>query len=612
MQSFLKGVLAGSVGVMCSVSVLGQQGGRTLPPAASAPLDSLRAALHRPGLPDTARVLQLVAISKRYMATDLDSARWYSEQGLALARRCGFGRGEVKALNNLAAAAFYSSDYPTAQHTFEAELRAAQRAHDQENIGHAYLGLGNVASVLKNEAQARAYFMQAREAYAACRPRNIRGELLVLHNLANGYLSATATPRQLARVRMFVNQGLRLSNQANSPQTTKLKLVLGTVQALSHQPDSATATWQNVLRVCHAHADFSTEGEAWLHLADLAQSQNQPELALLRAQQAAKLFRQLKDDNLLAQILDMKASLLAALHRPEAYDTLRRYTELRDTLLSRERLEAVATAQAQFKQTEQQARIRALEQERRIAELEAGQRTVRTRLLLGGLALGGLLLAGAGMGTYRRRQQRREAALRNQLAADLHDDVGSLLTQISMQTDLLQEGLVPLGAQPALWAGLAENSRAALRQLNDVVWNLDAQNDSVPDLLNRLRDYAHEVLVPTGRDVRFVTDKVWESPALSATVRRHLYFIYKEVMHNILKYAPATATVTVALHCQMPLLVLEVVNDGPVLSAPAESGRSSGHGLRNIRARAQAMGGSATAGAQATGGFAVRVQVPVS
>ena len=71
------------------------------------------------------------------------------------------------------------------------------------------------------------------------------------------------------------------------------------------------------------------------------------------------------------------------------------------------------------------------------------------------------------------------------------------------------------------------------------------------------------------------------------------------------------ATVTVSLHRQGHLLVLEIVNDGPVLRASAAPGRSSGHGLRNIRTRAQALGGNATAAALPTGGFAVRVEVPV-
>lgn len=573
-------------------------------------LDSQRAWLRRPALPDTTRVKLLFTIGKTYLQTDLDSARTYAARAVALARRTGFRWGLVRALNNLGAAYYYQSDLPGAQRTFEAELRAARLPGDQLYVGHAYLGLGNVASDLEDIAQSRRYYERAREVYAACRPRNVRGELLVLHNLANSYLpddSEGPTPpkrEDLLRARQLARQGLRLLNQPDSPLGTHLQLVLGTAQQLLGQPDSAATNWQHVLRVSRAHPDLQVQSEAWLHLAELARAQGRLPLALARTEQATTLMRQAGELEVLSKALDIKADLMARLHLPGAYDTLRGYTALRDTLLRQVSLTAVATAQARFAVAEQRTRIQRLEQQRRITELEQEQRTIRTRLLLGALGAGALLLAGGSFVLYRRRQQGRETALRRQLAADLHDDVGGLLSQIALQSDLLQEGLLA----PAQLAEMAGNSRLAVRQLNDVVWNLDTQNDSVPNLLDRLRDYAHEVLVPTGRDVRFVADAaLGSSPELSAPVRRGLYLIYKEALHNVLKYAPVDATVTVALYRTATALHLDIGNSGP----PATVTRGSGHGLRNMRERAAALGGTAETGPAPGGGFDVRVRVPV-
>ncbi|GAB3831845.1 tetratricopeptide repeat-containing sensor histidine kinase [Hymenobacter jeollabukensis] len=574
--------------------------------------DSQQAWLRRPALPDTTQVKLLFSISKAYLQTDLDSARTYAARAAALARRTGFRWGLVRALNNLGAAYYYQSDLPGAQRTFEAELRAARRPGDQLYVGHAYLGLGNVASDLEDIAQSRRYYEQAREAYAACRPRNVRGELLVLHNLANSYLpgsEASGPPHRedLLRARRLAVQGLRLLNQPDSPLGTHLRLVLGTAQQLLGHPDSAAANWQHVLRVSRTHPDLQAQSEAWLHLAELVRAQGRLPLALARTEQATDLMRRVGELDVLSKALNLKAQLMAALHLPGAYDTLRSYTVLRDTLLRQASIAAVATAQARFAVAEQRTRIRQLEQQRRITELEAQHRTIRTRLGLGALGAGVLLLAGGSLGVYRRRQQRREAALRRQLAADLHDDVGGLLSRIALQTDLLQEGLGAPEQQQTQLAEVAGNSRLAVRQLNDVVWSLDASNDSVPNLLDRLRDYAHEVLVPTGRDVRFVADEaVGSSPVLAPPVRRGLYLIYKEALHNILKHAPHDATVTVTLHRDATGLHLAVVNDGP----PAVVARDSGHGLRNMRERAAVLGGTTEAGPEAGGGFAVRVRVP--
>jgi len=385
--------------------------------------------------------------------------------------------------------------------------------------------------------------------------------------------------------------------------------VLGLMQRQAGQPDSAEATYQRAARLGQATNDPNPEAEALLALAELALQRADYPLALRHARRATVLFRDLGDPQE-ADALKQQAAALAGLHRPEAYDTLRRYLTLYDSLLARQRAEAVATAQARFNQREQQARIQVLEQQRRIAGLEAEQRNTRSRLQLAGLAGVSVLLGLLGLGTYRRRQRQREEALRHQLAADLHDDVGSLLSRIALQTDLLQEGLAPPAQLQSQWAEVAGNSRLAVRQLNDVVWNLDTQNDSVPNLLDRLRDYAHEVLVPTGRDVRFVTDDATgAAPNLPPPVRRQVYLIYKEALHNILKYAPEDALVTVRLHREQAELVLEIVNSGPPLTTA--NGRDSGHGLRNMHARATALGGTASTGPEPAGGFAVRVRVPV-
>jgi signal transduction histidine kinase len=569
-------------------------------------LDSQQAWLRRPRLPDTTRVKFFINCAILHMDSRLDSAHWYSAQAVALARRNGFIWGKAYGLLTLAATEYYASDYPAAQRTFEAAVAATRTVGQLDLIGHAYLGLGNVASELHNAAAAQAYFTQAQQLYARCRPRFAGGELLVLHNRANLYLDAQA----FGEARTLVQQSLALLKQYPRQGSLARTLVqLGEVQQRQHHPDSATATWQRAARQARADQDAMAEGEAWQDLAQLAYVAQQYTTAQAYAERAATLLRSVGATGQLAAALDTEASALAAQHRPEAYDTLRRYTQLRDTLLSQQRLEAVANAQARFDQAEQRARIQALEQQRRIADLEAEQRNFRNWLLLAGLAGGGLLLGVMFVGGYRRRQRRREAALRHQLAADLHDDVGSLLSRIALQTDLLQEGLGEPGQQQIQLAEVAGNSRLAVRQLNDVVWNLDAENDSVPNLLNRLRDYAHELLVPTGRDVRFVgAEAAGASADLSPLARRQLYLIYKEALHNVVKYAPADATVTVTLQRQGSLLTLDVVNSGPVITTAI---RDSGHGLRNMQTRAATLGGTATAGALPEGGFAVRVRMRV-
>ncbi|WP_394351219.1 sensor histidine kinase [Hymenobacter ginkgonis] len=156
-----------------------------------------------------------------------------------------------------------------------------------------------------------------------------------------------------------------------------------------------------------------------------------------------------------------------------------------------------------------------------------------------------------------------------------------------------------------------------MRQLNDVVWSLDAHNDTLPQLLDRLRDYAYEVLAPSGLHIKFEVPETLPTTHLSLALRRNLYLIYKETLHNVLKHAAGASwlRVRLSLESSPSRLLLEINNEVvPVLAAHPTAvpyQRRSGHGLRNITQRAVAVGGTAECGPQADGSFRVRVQFPL-
>jgi signal transduction histidine kinase len=231
-------------------------------------------------------------------------------------------------------------------------------------------------------------------------------------------------------------------------------------------------------------------------------------------------------------------------------------------------------------------------------------------------ALTSLLLAVAVGGVYRwqqrrgRRRERRweaEHALRQRIAADLHDDVGNLLTQISMHSDLLRETPhTPVQTRARLDA-LAIASRQAAQQMSDVVWSLDAGPLRLGQLLDRMRDHAQELLPYAGLDVQFRVSPDLPDPVLDPALLHNFYLIYKEALHNVVKHARAT-TVTVQLAAVADGLILSVADDGRGHDGRPRPG---GRGLANMQARAQAVGGTVRYEPLATG-FAVVVAAPLA
>ncbi len=222
------------------------------------------------------------------------------------------------------------------------------------------------------------------------------------------------------------------------------------------------------------------------------------------------------------------------------------------------------------------------------------------------VAAAGLL---AGVGWLRRRRRRQLDALRMRLAADLHDDVGGLLTQISLEAQLLGAGTYGPADQPQRLARLVDASRAAVRQMRDVVWSIDARHDSLASVLDHMRDYAYDLLGSAHLELDFQLEEALRNQSLGLTGRQNLYLIYKEALHNIVKHAHATQ-VTVRVRRDGRHLLLTIADDGPAAAA-SEPTTITGNGLRTMRERAAVLGGTFSAGRAPTG-YTVEVRVPLA
>ena len=200
---------------------------------------------------------------------------------------------------------------------------------------------------------------------------------------------------------------------------------------------------------------------------------------------------------------------------------------------------------------------------------------------------------------------RRDIRLREELAANLHDEVGALLTRVTMQAELLRE----LGQGPPVrLAALVSDARAAATTVRDIIWSVDAAADTLGALVDRIRDYLDATAHATPLRINVVITGITD-PArpLSPVVRQHLYLICKEAVTNALRHAQGATALTVTLHCAPPTLELHVHNDGtPGL---AMSASRTGQGTRNMRNRARLLRAQLHAGPQAEGGWKVALRV---
>ncbi|MBC7777295.1 MAG: hypothetical protein H7246_17815 [Phycisphaerae bacterium] len=203
---------------------------------------------------------------------------------------------------------------------------------------------------------------------------------------------------------------------------------------------------------------------------------------------------------------------------------------------------------------------------------------------------------------------RAEIAIRNSIAQDLHDDVGSTLSGVNVFSTL---ALQKLKAQPeaaaALLAQISQKTTAMSDAMSDIVWSINPKNDSVQDLIVRMKEYAAEML--ESRDIRykFSIDKKLLAQKLPLGLRKDLYLIFKEAINNLSKYSECQ-TAKIAIVLTQKQLVMVVADDGKGFD---ETTVRAGNGLANLRARAAKLGGQMEIISKIGVGTTMRCTLPI-
>jgi signal transduction histidine kinase len=233
------------------------------------------------------------------------------------------------------------------------------------------------------------------------------------------------------------------------------------------------------------------------------------------------------------------------------------------------------------------------------------------RLVQGSVAA--LLLFATGLGVRQislRRVRARLAELerartldreRARIARDLHDDLGSRLAHIA----ILAQTSPATGPD----SRITRAAREAAEAMDELVWTINARNDTVESFAYYVGQFAEEYVASAGLRCRLEIPVDLSDRPLGADVRRHLYLASKEAVTNAVKHARATE-VGVTVQISDGALVLEIRDDGGGLP-PGELAPTA-NGLKNLRERMKAAGGTLDIESAAHAGTRIRCRVPLA
>ena len=189
---------------------------------------------------------------------------------------------------------------------------------------------------------------------------------------------------------------------------------------------------------------------------------------------------------------------------------------------------------------------------------------------------------------YRIKQILKLQKVRNRIASDLHDDIGSTLTNINMLSEISRKNLEQPKEAEKFLQRITEEVTATSQALNDIIWSVNSSNDSMEEIFTRMRRYAADLFDNSNTTCYLNLDKTVAEKKLNMEQRRDLYLIYKEAMNNILKHAGAN-NIWINMEWLSGKLHLKIKDDGKGYNPSANS---YGNGLKNILARSEKWKGS--------------------
>ncbi len=196
---------------------------------------------------------------------------------------------------------------------------------------------------------------------------------------------------------------------------------------------------------------------------------------------------------------------------------------------------------------------------------------------------------------------------RNRIARDMHDDIGSELSKISVTCEHLKN---QFPVQPEIIKDLEiikDSTGSIVNNIGNIIWALNPINNTLDGLLGYLREYTFEYLEMHQLNVEFQLPETTGSLVISHEARTHIFMVVKEALHNIVKHSEAT-NVAISISISSNKLNCSIGDNGTGITTNTNS--RFGNGLHNMRQRITETGGTLSIHSEMGKGTRLEFEVP--
>lgn len=466
-----------------------------------------------------------------------------------------------------------------------------------------YAGIGQNLKQLKRPKEALAYFQKA--VFLNKEQDNMQGLAVNYNSLGNIYDDLKQPQKALQNYQL----ALDVAKKSNFLRGQTDYLVnIGRMHQNLGKPKEALQFMEQSLKLSQRLKAITSVAVAKFNLGKVYRASNQLDQAEKLYKEALLIAQKQNDSQRIAEFQEELSNFYADQQTfKKAYESLLVSNLTKDSTSNIANQQQLQELIAKYETQAKEQQIKLLQQETQLKDQALLQS--RQWLMAGVLALA-LAVAGIFLALNRAKLRRLEETqkLRNKIATDLHDEIGSTLSSISLLSGLTQK---QLGQNPQKAERMIEkinnDAQQMLQAMDDIVWTINPRNDALMHLFTRLREYAKPLAEAQNVTLELKFNPDLENLSLPLQVRQNLYLIVKESLNNAFKYAQASQ-IKVKFQRQKEELQVVVKDNGVGFDPEAVNSRN---GLKNMKSRAEAMGAKCSIESKPKQGTSVSVAMRI-
>ena len=570
-----------------------------------------------------------------------DSALQLAFEALKQSKEIKSPGAEANACNSIGWAYHHKGHYDSALAYLTTAHRLFLQSGSKEDVARVCINLAEVYTKQNQLASAISYLLQADSlSKRISLLTDIKRQLAIVYREAGDLqLSAIYFKEAMEGFSKeqdhfrYVNTGISLSilyRRMKLPDSSLaiLSRCLSIAKEQRGSPYQLAMTEENIAETYFEQANYN---EALTHynrayntfekinnMADLAYEAFSIGKTFARLNQPANAERfllrsyQLNDSLKMINYQQDAATELAELYKnsgdwQKAYGYLTKAAALKDSINANEQVAKAREIKEKYETEKKEQQIQLLQTRNELAAVDYR----RTRLLqyifillfVAAVVIGWLLF-----NRLRTKRILKEQLLRNQIAGDLHDDIGSTLSSIDISSRIALLKKDDATAVEEQLIKIRQHARKTMDSMSDIVWSINPHYDNFESILSRMREFAAEVCEPQQIKLNFSVSAQVEHSTLDADQRKHIFLLFKEAVNNAAKYSGCT-NLDICFSCNHShWLLMQIKDDGCGFDKALVE---KGNGLRNMQARATHLGGQLTIASKKNKGTLIELQCPV-